>query len=182
MKKYGYIAMMVICTLLIGTACGDDDDDVTADEAWTLENDEAFAKIAADPSYKEIKSEGNDGSVYYKVLKEGDGKEPIYYNSTIKAYYTGSLIRDYDGSVVDGADFNVVEPPYDTPATFSINGTIAGWGIAVPWMKVGDRWEIWIPQQLAYGASGSLDASKNVVIPPYSTLKFEIEVVEIVQQ
>lgn len=45
-------------------------------------------------------------------------------------------------------------------------------------MKVGEKWEVWIPQRLGYGSVDKKDSAGNVTIPAYSTLVFEIEVVE----
>ncbi|MDR3137997.1 MAG: FKBP-type peptidyl-prolyl cis-trans isomerase, partial [Tannerellaceae bacterium] len=118
----------------------------------------------------EIPSEGNNGSIYVKVLEEGTGTETIYYNSKVKVYYSGRLI---DGTVFDSAD-----EPYEAAATFTVSSLITGWTTALQYMKEGDRWEIWIPYQLAYGTSGTSDGS----IPAYSTLIFEVEVVDIVEQ
>ncbi len=169
MKKYWFTLMMMLCCTLAFTACGDDDDPVI-DEAWKQQNDEAFAAIAKNPAYDELKSLGNNGSIYYKVLKEGEGTEQIYYNSKVKAYYTGTLV---DGTVFDSREY-----PYQASATFDVDGVVQGWTTALQYMHVGDRWEVWIPYQLGYGEAATRDGS----IPGYSTLKFEMEVVEIVSQ
>ncbi len=171
MKKYWYILLMMLCCSLAFTACGDDDDPVV-DEAWKQQNDDAFEAIANNPEYKELKSLGNNGSVYYKVLKEGEGTKQVYYTSTVKVYYTGIL--------VDGEVFKEYEPPYQNPATISVNGSDISQGMAtaLQYMHVGDRWEIWIPYQLSYGATGYI-ANKVMLIPGYSTLKYELEIVEI---
>ncbi|MDR3137470.1 MAG: hypothetical protein LBT73_01125, partial [Tannerellaceae bacterium] len=61
------------------------------DEVWKEQNKLAFQEISADESYGEIPSEGNNGSIYVKVLEEGTGTETIYYNSKVKVYYSGRL-------------------------------------------------------------------------------------------
>lgn len=173
MKKYWPIALMFLCLLAV-TACDKDDDDVEVDEVWKLQNEEAFQAIASDPAYTELKSLGNDGSIYYKVLKEGDGTTPIFFTDTVSCYYTGKF--------VDGKVFNSFEPPYQSPVEFGVStatGIIEGWSLALQYMHIGDRWEVWIPQQLAYGRGGNYQNNVQV-IAPYSTLHFEIEVVEII--
>lgn len=173
MKKSWFAALALCCTVLAAASCTSDDNEVVVDEAWKEANQVAFRNLSDDDAYREILSQGNNGSVYIKVLKEGNGTAPIYYNSVVKAYYTGSFIN---GTVFDSA-----EPPYDTPYELSVNKMIEGWGVALPHMKAGDRWEIWIPYQLAYGAYGNANQNTGVVsIPPYSTLKFEVEIVEII--
>jgi peptidylprolyl isomerase/FKBP-type peptidyl-prolyl cis-trans isomerase FklB len=140
------------------------------DEVWKEQNRLAFLEISMDESYTGIPSEGSSDSIYYKVLNEGTGTETIYYNSKVKVYYSGKLI---DGTVFDSA-----EGPYAAAVTFSVSSLITGWTTALQHMKKGDRWEIWIPYQLAYGTTSTSDGS----IPAYSTLIFEVEVVDIVEQ
>lgn len=180
MKKYGYIALMFLCALVI-TSCKDDDE-TTYEEAlaqygdWKVENDEAFQAIAANPDYTEIKSIGNDGSIYIKVLKEGTGREPIYYTDSVSVYYTVWT--------VDGEEHDAYEPPYNDPIDFPVGNTsfISGWATALQNMHVGDRWEIWMPQELAYGYIGNYNRNTNIYsILPFSTLKYEIEVAGIIR-
>lgn len=178
MKKFWPIALMFLC-LAVVSSCGKDDDEVVVDEVWKLQNEEAFQAIASDPAYTELKSLGNDGSVYYQVVKEGTGKREIYYTDSVKVYYTG---RYYDGEEFDSA-----EPPYDAPRTFALqaglaNSVIEGWPVAIQDMHVGDRWNIWMPQQLAYGPRGNVNPNTGeVLVPGYSTLNFEIEIVAIIR-
>ncbi|MDL2256374.1 FKBP-type peptidyl-prolyl cis-trans isomerase [Parabacteroides sp. OttesenSCG-928-K15] len=171
MKKYWYLLAMMVCALTVMTACGDDDEEGVSEE-WKEVNRVEFLKVSGNKEYKELKSVSNGGSIYYKVIKEGTGTQPIYYNSTIKAYYTGTMINpdDYEKRYT----FDKAEYPEQDPQTFAVNGVVDGWITALQHMKEGDRWEVWIPYQLAYGTSGSNK------IPGFTTLKFEMEVVEIV--
>ncbi len=169
MKKYWYILMMTCCCLLVFSSCGKDDDNVI-DEEWKQQNEDAFDAISMNPAYSELKSLGNNGSIYYKVLKEGEGTKQIYYNSIVKIYYSGWMI--------DGTLFDQKEYPYQSPSQLSVNGFVEGVTTALQYMHVGDRWEIWVPYQLGYGTGGNYDGT----IPGYSTLKFEMEVVEIVTE
>ena len=92
----------------------------------------------------------------YQVLKEGTGKSPSA-SDTVTTHYHGTLI---DGTVFDSS--------YDRnqPATFPVNGVIAGWTEALQMMKEGAKWRLFIPSNLAYGSQGAGD-----VIGPNSTLK-----------
>lgn len=177
MKKYLHIALMILCTLAV-SSCKDDNDDSNAveREAYKLENEIAFQAKAQDPQYVKWTSEANDGVVFAKLIKKGDG-EQIYYNSHVSIYYKGSLI---DGTVFDKQLFSdgipfkcAVSYSY---ATNTYGSVISGWGVALQNMVAGDKYEVWIPQQLGYGA-----VDKGT-IPPYSTLIFEIEVVSVDQQ
>lgn len=101
----------------------------------------------------------------YKVEKEGDGKMPTK-TDTVKAHYKGTLI--------DGTQF---DSSYDRgqPAEFPVQGVIPGWSEALQLMKVGSKYKLFVPPELAYGASG------RPGIPANSVLIFEVELVDIVK-
>ncbi len=103
----------------------------------------------------------------YKVLKSGDGPAPKG-NDTIKALYTGKLI--------DGTVFDASERHNNVPIEFKLSGgVIQGWLEAAKLMRQGDKWQLYIPPDLAYGSRGAGDA-----IPPESVLIFDMEMVEVV--
>lgn len=181
MKKYGYIAWMFLCALL-ATACGDDDDGTTYEEAlaqygdWKVENEEAFKAIADNPDYTEIKSEGNDGSVYIQVMKEGKGRSQIYYTDSVRVYYTLKYCND--------EEIQTIEAPYNDPIDLGVSvGYVSGWTIALQRMHIGDRWKVWIPWELGYGYQGKTVSSTSSVyaIYPFSALFYEIEVTGIIR-
>lgn len=95
----------------------------------------------------------------YKVLASGAGATPGPQDAA-RVHYRGKLI---DGTVFD-------ESYGGDPVTLPVGRVIPGWTEALGLMKVGDKWELTIPSELAYGAGGAGD-----VIPPHSTLVFEIE-------
>ena len=99
----------------------------------------------------------------YKIISEGKGKIPGE-SARVKIYYRGTLI---DGTEFDSSNKN------NAPSTFRIGQIISGWTEALQLMPVGSKWELYIPEDLAYG---SREQSK---IPPYSTLIFEIELMDI---
>jgi FKBP-type peptidyl-prolyl cis-trans isomerase FklB len=101
----------------------------------------------------------------YKVLKQGDGAI-AKASDKVKVKYEGRLI---DGTIFDSTDKHGGEP-----ATFSPNQVIKGWTEALCMMPVGSKWQLYIPQELAYGARGA-----GGDIPPYSTLVFDVEVLDI---
>lgn len=183
MKKIWYVAFLALCAMM-ATSCGDDDKDdgLNVDSKWAELNQEAFFNISTNKEYKEYKSQSNGGSIYVKVLKEGEGTDRIYYNSKVKCYYTGSFVVTYESNEINidaGDIFDSAEPPYKNPVEFTVSGVVDGFTTALMNMYVGDRWEVWVPTQLGYGSSGNSRGA--VTIPPYTTLKFEVEVVEITE-
>ena len=107
-----------------------------------------------------------ESGLQYEVIKMGTGKKPSATN-TVKVNYTGTLIN---GTKFDSS--------YDRkePTTFPVNGVIKGWTEALQLMPVGSKFKLYVPENLAYGAQGAGD-----VIKPFSTLIFDVELVEIVQ-
>jgi FKBP-type peptidyl-prolyl cis-trans isomerase len=100
----------------------------------------------------------------YKVLKSGNGKSP-------KA--TDTVTTNYKGTLLDGTVF---DSSYDRgePASFPVNQVIKGWTEALQLMKVGDKWQLFIPSELGYGERGAGQA-----IGPNASLVFEIELLGI---
>ena len=101
----------------------------------------------------------------YQILKQGNGTVSPKATDTVKVHYHGTLL---DGTVFDSS----VER--GEPVSFPLNGVIAGWTEGVQLMKVGDKFRFEIPPDLAYGAEGH-----PPVIPPNSTLVFEVELLAI---
>lgn len=101
----------------------------------------------------------------YKIIKSGTGKTPTN-TDRVKATYRGTFI---DGTEFDGTDKNGGEP-----REFSVGGVIPGWTEALQLMKEGDKWQLFIPSDLAYK-----DTGRPPSIPPAKMLIFEIELVEV---
>lgn len=106
-----------------------------------------------------------DRGIQYKVIESGSGKQPASVEDTVVVHYRGSLI--------DGTEFDSSHGRGE-PATFQINEVIEGWQIALPQMQEGDKWQIVIPPELAYGEQGA-----GAVIGPNETLVFEVELIEV---
>jgi len=100
----------------------------------------------------------------YKVLKQGDGPKPTTNDK---------VVCNYRGTLVKGTEFDS-SYKRNEPATFPVTGVIKGWTEALQLMPVGSKWQLYIPSDLAYGPPG-----RPPVIPPNSTLVFEIELLSI---
>ena len=106
-----------------------------------------------------------ESGLQYRIIKEGSGKKPLI-TDTVTVNYRGALIngKEFDSSYQRG-----------TPATFSVNGIIKGWQEALPLMKEGAKWQVFIPSELAYGPQGGPGGG----IGPNETLIFDIELIGI---
>lgn len=101
----------------------------------------------------------------YQVLKEGNGKSPKATDQ-VKCHYEGTLIN---GKIFDSSYRR------NEPATFPLNGVIAGWTEGLQLMKEGAKYRFFIPFNLAYGTRGA-----GQDIPPYAALIFDVELIEVI--
>ena len=101
----------------------------------------------------------------YMVLKEGNGRTPIETNE-VKCHYEGMLV---DGTLFDSSIQR------GQPATFPLNGVIAGWTEGLQLMQEGAKYRFFIPYHLAYGERGAGQS-----IPPFSALIFDVELIEVI--
>ncbi len=122
---------------------------------------EFMRKNALEEGVKEL-----ENGVQYIVLAEGTGTDNPRLTDRVKVHYKGTFL---DGSVFDSS----IGGP---PATFGVSGVIRGFTAALLQMKAGDKWKVFIPGDLAYGAAGDPPQ-----IGPNQTLVFELELIEIVK-
>jgi FKBP-type peptidyl-prolyl cis-trans isomerase FklB len=107
--------------------------------------------------------DGKSAEMQYKVITEGKGEIPKS-NDTVSVNYRGTLIngKEFDSSYKRGQ-----------PAKFMVTRVIKGWTAALEAMKVGSKWEVYVPSSLGYGDTG------NPSIEPGATLLFEVELLAI---
>ncbi len=105
-----------------------------------------------------------ESGLQYEVLKEGKGAKPTA-EQTVKVHYEGTLI---DGTVFDSSYQR------GEPIEFPLNGVIKGWTEGLQLMSVGSKYKLYIPYELGYGERGAGQS-----IPPFATLIFTIELLEI---
>ena len=153
-----------ILTLAAGllAGCGAKEDKATM-EKNPVENPISGEAFLAQNAKKEGVITTASG-LQYKVLKSGTGESPKR-TDTVKVHNHGTLI---DGTVFDSS------VQRGQPISFPVNGVIPGWVEALQLMKVGDKWQLFIPARLAYG-----DQSPGAGIPPNSVLIFEVELLGI---
>ena len=133
----------------------------TAAEVTKKEGAEYLAANLKKPGVKSTAS-----GLQYRVMKAGQGESPTKSDKT-EVHYRGWTI---DGNEFDSSYSR------NKPSTFGLTQVIRGWTEALAMMKPGAKWEIVVPQELAYGPGG-----KRPKIPPYSTLRFEIELLSVIK-
>ena len=127
-----------------------------------LEGDKFLAENAKKEGVKSTPS-----GLQYIVITEGEGDTPTS-TDIVKVHYTGTLIdgRVFDSSVSRGV-----------PAQFGVNQVIPGWTEALQMMKVGSKYKLFLPSDIAYGERGA-----GEMIQPNSTLIFEVELLDIIKK
>lgn len=130
-------------------------------EALAGAGEKFLAENAKKPGVKVLPS-----GLQYKVITEGTGEVP-QKSDEVEVIYEGRLI---DGTVFDSTKKHGVKSD-----KFKAGNLIKGWTEALTTMPVGSKWQLYIPQELAYGARQAGQ------IPPYSTLVFDLELVSIVK-
>jgi len=156
-------SFVILFALLALCSCSKNDFKV-----WKNLNTEKIERIKA------------DSADYYKVSPSG-----VLYRVVYPVYHIGgpvpkpaSSVRvKYTGWLIDGTKF---ESSNDTTVWFYVGGLVQGWQEALCMMNDGERWRIYIPYDLGYGSAGSTGADGNFLIPPYSTLIFDLELVEVI--
>lgn len=123
-------------------------------------NGEAYLKANAAKNGVVVLPSG----LQYMVLKEGEGRQPKATDK-VRCHYEGMLI---DGTLFDSS------VQRGEPAVFGLNQVIAGWTEGVQLMKEGAKYRFFIPYNLGYGERGA-----GQQIPPYSTLVFDVELIDV---
>ncbi|WP_439185031.1 FKBP-type peptidyl-prolyl cis-trans isomerase [Carboxylicivirga taeanensis] len=126
----------------------------------------AKAQIGINFLAENAKKEGvvtTPSGLQYKVIAEGEGAAPAA-TDVVTVHYKGSLIN---GEVFDSSEGG-------EPISFPLNRVIKGWTEGLQLMKEGGKTIFYIPHELAYGANGA-----GQVIPPYSALVFEVELLKV---
>tara|TARA_B100000401_G_scaffold430737_1_gene365892 strand:- start:2159 stop:2812 length:654 start_codon:yes stop_codon:yes gene_type:complete len=129
----------------------------------TLEKNSTLGKEFLEKNAKKDGVITTSSGLQYKVLKEGDGESPKETDK-VEVHYHGTLI---DGTVFDSS------VDRGESITFPVNGVIPGWVEALQLMKIGAKYKLFIPSELAYGNRG------QGKIGPNSTLIFEVELIAI---
>jgi FKBP-type peptidyl-prolyl cis-trans isomerase len=130
-------------------------------EVSTKNKTEGEAFLAANKSKEGVVT--LPSGLQYKILTAGTGPKPTA---------SDSVVCNYRGALVNGTEFDS-SYKHGQPASFPVMGVIHGWTEALLQMRVGSKWQLFIPSDLAYGEPG------HTGIPPNSTLIFEVELLSV---
>jgi FKBP-type peptidyl-prolyl cis-trans isomerase FklB len=146
------------------------------DAQWRDDNLAFFDGLSKHADVKTIGDPVNGyPGLYYKVLTEGTGKIPVIGN-VVKVTYAGWLWNDttkYNSPLALKNAFDSNQIGFTCTVG---TGVIDGWSLVLQRMPVGSKWRVYIPYYLAYGSSGSTS------IPAYSTLIFDMKLLEITSE
>lgn len=121
--------------------------------------------------------------VYCKKLVSNTTGELPLFTSNVTTYYYGTYITgdEFDGCFkgYGALDRIITEPlkeptPFDATASFAVSGVVAGWTAALQFMRVGERWILYIPWESGYGASDYTPTGSTKTIPGSSVLTFDL--------
>ena len=198
MKKYILLSLLFTQCLLLFTSC-DETEEVNKYADWRNRNEAFIDSLKSvydaktDPELIQIIPYAEKNyPIYAKKLKTVTSGETPLYTDSVTAYYRGMLINEavfgaattphyytklYQSLDVFDKNFEGEEPnAFESPTTFIVNEQVYGWREVLQRMKVGERWEIYIPWQQGYGSSVS------GTIPAYSTLIFDVNLVSIIKK
>lgn len=153
------ISLLIFSCIILFSSCLKEGEDPNANAKRNLKDGEEF--LAQNAKEKGVTT--TDSGLQYKVLRSTDGLSPDI-NSTVKCNYEGRFINSdvFDSSYKRGET-----------AEFAVNRVIKGWTEALMLMHKGEKWQLYIPYQLAYGYRG------RPGIGPCQALIFDIELLDI---
>jgi len=181
--------LLMILPALFFASCHENDDTEEEFPDWQATNEayydnlyaQAKQRIAAgDTSWKIIRNWSFEESVatepedfvIVQVLEEGTGSGCPLYTDSVRIHYSARLLPSTsysDGYEFSKSYYGTYDPATAVPSAFYVGDLIDGFTTALMHMHIGDRWKVYIPHQLGYGASTS-----SSTIQPYSTLIYDV--------
>lgn len=169
------------------TSCDENDGQTDEYANWNQRNNQYFESVyntatkaiagkdtkwkILDTWTKEPSAIGMADKIVVEVLNVGEGEASPKTTDSVRVHYRGTLMpteEHPDGLIFDSSWTGKYNPKTMLPVKFLAGGTVDGFSLALIHMHEGDRWRIYMPQQLGYGSSGSGS------IPGYSTLIFDL--------
>lgn len=194
--------LFAVALLAVALAACEETEEAGRYDNWRARNDAFIDSLAqvfeqgTDPTLQRFSLFVNpSGYIYYKaktpVESEAQNTAPeVYghrptYGATVRVYYKGvnMLGERFDGFYgdnpnIDSDDEVNVNEGETNPVSFSMSALVTGWQEALQRMTVGERWEVFIPWEYGYGSRDREDTSGNVTVRAYSTLIFDIQLLD----
>ena len=194
--------LFAVALLAVAFAACEETEEAGRYDNWRARNDAFIDSLAlvfeqgTDPTLQRFSLFVNpSGYIYYKaktpVESEAQNTDPeVYghrptYGATVRVYYKGvnMLGERFDGFYgdnpnIDSDDEVNVNEGETNPVSFSMSSLVTGWQEALQRMTVGERWEVFIPWEYGYGSRDRKDTAGNVTIRAYSTLIFDIQLLD----
>ncbi|MBR3727054.1 MAG: FKBP-type peptidyl-prolyl cis-trans isomerase [Prevotella sp.] len=192
MKKILILSLITAAMLLV--ACSEENNTAEEFPNWQQKNENYFNALYADVSkglssydswkilrkwslQDDVTASASD-HIVVRVIENGEGTETPLYTDSVAVIYSGRLLPSTSyptGYVFDKSYVGEFHPQTAKARGFRISGLTDGFSTALQYMKKGDRWEIYVPANLGYGALGSSSAG----IPGHSVLIFDMMLVDI---
>ncbi|MBR7087371.1 MAG: FKBP-type peptidyl-prolyl cis-trans isomerase [Prevotella sp.] len=192
MKKILILSLITAAMLLV--ACSEENNTAEEFPNWQQKNENYFNALYADVSkglssydswkilrkwslQDDVTASASD-HIVVRVIENGEGTETPLYTDSVSVIYSGRLLPSTSyptGYVFDKSYVGEFHPQTAKARGFRISGLTDGFSTALQYMKKGDRWEIYVPANLGYGALGSSSAG----IPGHSVLIFDMMLVDI---
>ena len=194
--------LLAVALLAVAFAACEETEEVGRYDNWRARNDAFIDSLAqvfeqgTDPALQRFNLFVNSSDyIYYKsktpVESEAQNTDPeVYghrpvYGTTVRVYYKGvnMLGERFDGFYGDNPNIDSdgevnVNEGETNPVSFSMSALVTGWQEALQRMTVGERWEVFIPWEYGYGSRDREDTSGNVTVRAYSTLIFDIQLLD----
>ena len=195
LKTFVYVLFPVIGGSMVGVSCSEETEESSEFDNWQARNETFFASLEDSLSKSptqwlklknyslDATTEGTTGDyVYAKVISSGTGTDSPMFTDSLRLSYEGRLIPSATypaGYIFDGTAYGTYNDATNATTKMVMvqsgyEALIPGWITALLHMHRGDHWRVYIPQQLAYGS----DDKTSDGIPPYSTLIFDITLVD----
>ena len=176
-------------------SCSKEETEASEWDNWQQRNEEYLNKVVSSwqagssSDWKRLKVYSKDPSVegsideyvYVQVMEKGTGTESPLYTDSVRVVYQGRLMptTNYaEGYIFDGTVYGKFNVATSSTARQLVSSNIDGYATALQHMHRGDYWRIYIPYQLGYGTSDKTSSSGAVVVPAYSVLIFDLQLVD----
>lgn len=192
-----WVSLTCLIALIALTSCKENDDSVEEFANWQETNETFFNNLYSQTTQKIASGDGSwmilrkwsleesvatrpENHIIVHVLEQGNGSGCPLFTDSVRVHYSGKLLPSASfpsGYTFDKSYYGTFDPATSRPSTMRCSSLTDGFATAIMNMHIGDKWEIYVPHQLAYGMAGTTNSNGVQEIPGYSTLIFNINLV-----